>query len=168
MSISPRRETQCSATEHRSRSYEDFAFHLHSNTIGPIICAQKLLSAGIDIGAITFISSDSGSAQQFHEFEDGFAAYAASKAGLNQMARHLAAELERKGSEVVILLLHPGEVMTDMAKIEVGWDIGDQLTPEESVSGCLKTIESKTRIDSGTFWTWENKVSETGWKAALP
>ncbi|RMY11420.1 hypothetical protein D0867_08084 [Hortaea werneckii] len=138
-------------------SYEDFAFHLHSNTIGPIICAQKLLSAGIDIGAITFISSDSGSAQQFHEFEDGFAAYAASKAGLNQMARHLAAELERKGSEVVILLLHPGEVMTDMAKIEVGWDIGDQLTPEESVSGCLKTIESKTRIDSGTFWTWENK-----------
>jgi len=84
------------------------------------------------------------------------------------MARHLAAELERKGSEAVILLLHPGEVMTDMAKIEVGWDIGDQLTPEESVSGCLKTIESKTQIDSGTFWTWENQVSEAGWKAALP
>ncbi|KAI6797227.1 NAD(P)-binding protein [Hortaea werneckii] len=143
-------------------SYEDFAFHLHSNTIGPIICAQKLISAGIGIGAITFISSDSGSAQQFRPFEDGFAAYAASKAALNQMARHLAAELERKGAETVILLLHPGEVMTDMAKIEVGWDMGDQLTPEESVSGCLTTIESKGQVDSGTFWTWENKVGEHG------
>ncbi|RMX77811.1 hypothetical protein D0869_09591 [Hortaea werneckii] len=156
------RKTQCSATEHRSRSYEDFAFHLHSNTIGPIICAQTLLSAGIDIGAITFISSDSGSAQQFRKFEDGFAAYAASKAALNQMARHLAAELERKGTGTMIILLHPGEVMTDMAKIEVGWDIGDQLTPAESVSGCLETIESKNQNDSGTFWTWENKVSEAG------
>ncbi|KAI6870089.1 NAD(P)-binding protein [Hortaea werneckii] len=143
-------------------SYEDFAFHLHSNTIGPIICAQKLLSSGIGIGAITFISSDSGSAQQFRKFEDGFAAYAASKAALNQMARHLAAELERKGTKTTVLLLHPGEVMTDMAKIEVEWDMGDQLTPEESVSGCLKTIESKSQIDSGTFWTWENKVSEPG------
>ncbi|RMZ25599.1 hypothetical protein D0859_10347 [Hortaea werneckii] len=143
-------------------SYGDFAFHLHSNTIGPIICAQKLISAGIDIGAITFISSDSGSAQHFRPFEDGFAAYAASKAALNQMARHLAAELERKGAETVILLLHPGEVMTDMAKIEVAWDMGDQLTPKESVSGCLKTIESKGQVDSGTFWTWENKVGEHG------
>ncbi|RMY51609.1 hypothetical protein D0864_14390 [Hortaea werneckii] len=142
---------------HSGRSYEDFAFHLHSNTIGPIICAQKLLSSGIGIGAITFISSDSGSAQQFRKFEDGFAAYAASKAALNQMARHLAAELERKGTKTTVLLLHPGEVMTDMAKIEVEWDMGDQLTPEESVSGCLKTIESKSQIDSGTFWTWENK-----------
>ncbi|KAI7463527.1 NAD(P)-binding protein [Hortaea werneckii] len=143
-------------------SYGDFAFHLHSNTIGPIICAQKLISAGIDIGAITFISSDSGSAQHFRPFEDGFAAYAASKAALNQMARHLAAELERKGAETVILLLHPGEVMTDMAKIEVAWDMGDQLTPKEGVSGCLKTIESKGQVDSGTFWTWENKVGEHG------
>lgn len=83
------------------------------------------------------------------------------------MARHLAAELERKGAETVVLLLHPGEVMTDMAKIEVGWDMGHQLTPEESVSGCLETIESKNQTDTGTFWTWENKVSEAGWKAFL-
>ncbi|KAK4508607.1 hypothetical protein PRZ48_002346 [Zasmidium cellare] len=138
-------------------SYEDLAFHLHTNTIGPIICAQKLFQTGVPIDKITFISSDSGSAQEFRDFEDGFAAYGASKAALNQMLRHMAAELKRKGSNTTILALHPGEVKTDMANIDLGWDVEGQLTPTESVSACLKVIESKNANDSGTFWTWENE-----------
>lgn len=101
---------------HNSRSsYDDFALHLHTNTVGPIICAQRLLAANLSIGTVVFISSDSGSATEFRDMEDGFAAYAASKAALNHMARHMAAELKRKGSGTTILLLHPGEVETDMA-----------------------------------------------------
>jgi len=96
-------------------SYDDFALHLHTNTVGPIICAQRLLAANLSIGTVVFISSDSGSATEFRDMEDGFAAYAASKAALNHMARHMAAELKRKGSGTTILLLHPGEVETDMA-----------------------------------------------------
>jgi len=140
-------------------SYDDFAFHLRTNTIGPIICAQRLLKANIPIGAITFISSDSGSTQLFRDFEDGFAAYGASKAALNQMARHMAAELKRKGEHTTILLLHPGEVDTDMANIGLDWEVEGSMTPEESVSSCIPTIESKGPEDSGTFWTWESKVS---------
>jgi NAD(P)-dependent dehydrogenase (short-subunit alcohol dehydrogenase family) len=68
-------------------SYDDFAFHLHTNTIGPIITARKLLQSGVSIGTIVFISSDSGSMTNFRGFEDGFAAYGASKAALNQMLR---------------------------------------------------------------------------------
>jgi NAD(P)-dependent dehydrogenase (short-subunit alcohol dehydrogenase family) len=68
-------------------SFEEFAFHLHTNTIGPIICAQKLLQTNIPIGTIVFMSSDSGSAINFREMEDGFAAYAASKAALNMALR---------------------------------------------------------------------------------
>ena len=41
-----------------------------------------------------------------------FGAYAASKAALNQMLRHMAAELKRKGAQTTILAMHPGEVLT--------------------------------------------------------
>jgi NAD(P)-dependent dehydrogenase (short-subunit alcohol dehydrogenase family) len=91
--------------------------------------------------------------------EDGFSAYAASKAALNMAARHMDAELKRKGRKTSIFCLHPGEVKTDMANVELGWEVEGQMTPQESVSQCIDTIESKTYDDSGTFWTWENKVS---------
>lgn len=99
------------------RSFGDFALHLHTNTIGPIIIAQKLLqiSAEAPPSRLVFISSDSGSTAMFREHEDGFGAYGASKAALNQMLRHLAAELKRKGGlweDVCVLAMHPGEVQT--------------------------------------------------------
>lgn len=94
------------------RTFDEFAFHLHTNCIGPIILAQRLLQTMIPIGTIAFMSSDSGSAQNFREMEDGFAAYAASKAALNQALRHMAAELKRKDDDTIILALHPGEVAT--------------------------------------------------------
>jgi len=85
-----RKASQCLATISLTLSYssfDEFAFHLHTNTIGPIITAQKLLQTHIPIGTIVFMSSDSGSTTNFRETEDGFAAYAASKAALNQMLR---------------------------------------------------------------------------------
>ena len=99
------------------RSFVEFAQHLHTNTIGPIIVAQKLieLSPAAPPNRMIFISSDSGSATSFRDFEDGFGAYAASKAALNQMLRHMAAELKRRGDkwqDICILAMHPGEVST--------------------------------------------------------
>ncbi|KIW06261.1 uncharacterized protein PV09_02733 [Verruconis gallopava] len=138
-------------------SYEDLVFHLNTNTVGPIITARKLLQSGVSIGTIAFMSSDSGSSTEFRDFEDGFAAYGASKAALNHMLRHMAAELKRKGAETVILALHPGEVATDMANIDLGWEVEGQMTAEQSVSALLEVIPSKTPDQSGTFWTWENK-----------
>lgn len=140
-------------------SFDDFAFHLNTNTVGPIICAQRLLKASIPMRTIVFMSSDSGSAQCFREMEDGFAAYAASKSALNQALRHMASELKRKGDQTIILALHPGEVTTDMANVQLGWEVEGQISPKESVSKCIKVIESKGIDDSGTFWTWENQVS---------
>ena len=91
--------------------------HLHTNTIGPILIAQKLIKISGDTppSKIMFISSDSGSTALFRDYEDGFGAYGASKAALNQMLRHMAAELKRKGgkfSDVCVLAIHPGEVQT--------------------------------------------------------
>lgn len=54
------------------RSFDHFATHLHTNTVGPIIVAQKLLQLyNVSTGAVAFISSDSGSTGNFLAFEDG-------------------------------------------------------------------------------------------------
>jgi NAD(P)-dependent dehydrogenase (short-subunit alcohol dehydrogenase family) len=105
------------------------------------------------------MSSDSGSQGNFREMEDGFAAYAASKAALNMAVRHLAAELKRKDDDTIILAMHPGEVATDMANVQLPWEVQGIITPEESVKGMIGVIQSKGIQHSGTFWTWENKVS---------
>ena len=52
-------------------TYQDFELHLRTNTIGPIIVAQKLLQTHLSLGIIIFMSSDSGSAIHFRGFEDG-------------------------------------------------------------------------------------------------
>jgi NAD(P)-dependent dehydrogenase (short-subunit alcohol dehydrogenase family) len=91
------------------------------------------------------MSSDSGSAGLFREMEDGFAAYAASKAALNMAVRHMAAELKRKDDDTILLCMHPGEVATDMANVQLPWEVHGIITPEESVM---------------KIWTYENKVSE--------
>ncbi|KAI9150013.1 oxidoreductase [Paramyrothecium foliicola] len=144
-------------------SFSDFALHLHTNTVGPIICAQKLVNLSLDSPPpkLIFISSDSGSATNFLDFEDGFGAYAASKSALNQMLRHMAVELRRsdqKKRDSVVLALHPGEVITDMADIALDWEVKGAISPAESVTGMLKVIGEKGRDDSGTFWCWDGRL----------
>ncbi|KAL3451202.1 hypothetical protein BJX65DRAFT_304607 [Aspergillus insuetus] len=106
---------------------------------------------------LIFISSDSGSATLFRGHEDGFAAYAASKAALNQMLRHMAEEIRRKGGRSVVLAMHPGEVETDMANVPLGWEVEGVIQPKESVEGMLRVIAEKGEEDSGTFWCWDGR-----------
>ena len=85
-------------------SFHDFEHHLKTNCVGPITTAQKLIRSRLPIGMLVFMSSDSSSASRFLSFEDGsgllllqslfllkdehsFAAYASSKAALNQALR---------------------------------------------------------------------------------
>jgi len=48
-----------------------------------------------------------------------------------------------------------------MANIDLGWEVKGQLSPKQSVSAMIPVIVSKGIEDSGTFWTWENKVDES-------
>ncbi|KAK7905350.1 hypothetical protein LTR67_000071 [Exophiala xenobiotica] len=144
-------------------SFSDFALHLHTNAIGPIIAAQRLLNISSDDppSKVIFISSDSGSTTEFREHEDGFAAYASSKAALNQMLRHMAAELKRRGGkwdQVCVLAMHPGEVKTDMANVDVDWEVEGIINADESVTKMLKVIGEKDASQSGTFWCWDGRV----------
>ena len=47
-----------------------------------------------------------------------------------------------------------------MADISLGWDIEGIITPQESVEAMLRVIPTKTIEHSGTFWTWEGRVSQ--------
>jgi NAD(P)-dependent dehydrogenase (short-subunit alcohol dehydrogenase family) len=113
------------------------------------------------------MSSDSGSHGNFREMEDGFAAYAASKAALNMAVRHLAAELKRKDDDTIILAMHPGEVATDMANVQLPWEVQGIISPEESVTKMIEVIKSKGIQHSGTFWTYENRVSDVETKRLI-
>lgn len=50
-------------------------------------------------------------------------------------------------------------VARDLADVPLGWEVEGVMSPEESVLGMLSVISTKTIHDSGTFWTWEGKVS---------
>lgn len=183
--------------------FETFEKHIRVNCVGNVILAQKLLmlnelesvkqrreylqlhpdpeiSAPLIGRQVMFMSSDSGSMADFREYEDGFAAYGASKAALNMMVRHMAAELKRRGSkkreaasqnwqygpsdesyseewedEVCVLAMHPGEVNTDMANIDLSWDVEGVISAEESVRCMLDVLKDKNAEKSGTFWRWD-------------
>ncbi len=46
-----------------------------------------------------------------------------------------------------------------MANIEIDWDVEGIIQADESVRGMLDVISRKTAADSGTFWTWDGRVS---------
>ena len=46
-----------------------------------------------------------------------------------------------------------------MANVQLSWEVQGIISPEVSVSSMISVIESKGIQHSGTFWTWENKVS---------
>lgn len=172
--------------------------HLRVNCVGNVVLARKLLMLN-DLPAVqqrreqeqaldssdyvlvgrqvVFMSSDSGSMTDFREYEDGFAAYGASKVALNMMIRHMAAELKRRAKnkeeeakidwqsrgrtieawedEVCVLAMHPGEVSTDMANVELGWEVEGVITAEQSVRAMLDVLHDKKSSQSGTFWRWD-------------
>ena len=49
-------------------------------------------------------------------------------------------------------------VLSDMANIDVDWDVDGVISPEESVTKMLSVIAKKGKEDSGTFWCWDGRV----------
>lgn len=45
--------------------------------------------------------------------------------------------------------------------VELGWEVEGIITPEESIRMMIPVIEGKGLGDSGTFWTWEDKVNKS-------
>ncbi|KAK7210923.1 hypothetical protein V2G26_018101 [Clonostachys chloroleuca] len=72
----------------------------------------------------------------------------------------MAAELKRsdqKKRETVILVLHPGEVKTEMSEVDLSWEVKGSISPAESVSAMLHVISEKGEGNSGTFFCWDGR-----------
>ncbi|MCW1382760.1 SDR family NAD(P)-dependent oxidoreductase [Novosphingobium sp. KCTC 2891] len=79
----------------------------------------------------------------------GFYAYAAAKAALNRMMRSIAIDVKDRG--IVIGLVHPGWVQTDMG------GEGADITPAESAAGIRKVAADWTLETSGDFLKWNGE-----------
>jgi NAD(P)-dependent dehydrogenase (short-subunit alcohol dehydrogenase family) len=77
---------------------------------GPYLCSRAFLGGMLDEGWGRIINV--GSAASLHTPGPYASAYCTAKAALNQLTRHLAAELE--GSGVTANVIHPGDVKTEM------------------------------------------------------
>ncbi|KAH7312990.1 short-chain dehydrogenase [Rhexocercosporidium sp. MPI-PUGE-AT-0058] len=145
-------------------SFDSFAHHLRTNTIGPLVTASHLLSLSststpslhsstapispthpstpIHINTLVFTSSDSGSTTNFRSFEDGFGAYSTSKAALNQGLRHLSAELHRKSQSNSESQGHGKTVVLALHPGEVSTDMASGPPLPWEVEGIITPEES--------------------------
>ncbi|MEJ5976422.1 SDR family NAD(P)-dependent oxidoreductase [Novosphingobium sp. PS1R-30] len=79
----------------------------------------------------------------------GFYDYGAAKAGLNRLMRSVAIDLKDRG--VIVGLIHPGYVQTDMG------GAGADITPEDSATGIRELAERWTLDRSGDFYKWNGE-----------
>ncbi|MCA9779763.1 MAG: SDR family NAD(P)-dependent oxidoreductase [Candidatus Eremiobacteraeota bacterium] len=127
--------------------FESMLEHFQVNTLGPLRVVQRCQPHISKGGRIAILSSCWGS---LTENEGGFYAYRASKTALNAAAVSLAHDLREE--EVVVVLLHPGFVSTNLTGFR------GKLTPEESVEqlfGLIETVEAK---DSGVFLDYHGQM----------
>ena len=126
------------------QNLEEFAHLLEVNTVGPVRVTQALLPnlragqgktiVGLSSGLGSIAANDSG----------GYYGYRESKAAIGMFMRNLAAEL--KGDGFICIAIDPGWVKTDMG------GPGAQLTPEQSIGGMRKVLDSLKPSDTGKFY----------------
>jgi NAD(P)-dependent dehydrogenase (short-subunit alcohol dehydrogenase family) len=80
----------------------------------------------------------------------GFYPYVAAKAGLNRLMRSVAIDLKDRG--VIIGLVHPGYVQTDMGGPDA------EITPVESATGIRAVAAAWTLETSGDFLKWNGEA----------
>eukprot|EP00873_Tetraselmis_striata_P023774 jgi/Tetstr1/444038/TSEL_031977.t1 len=127
------------------------AFEL--NTLGPLRLTKALLpmiptNAGAKIVITTSLLGSIGD-----NSGGGSYAYRTAKAGVNQVGKSLAIDLQEKG--IAVRLIHPGMVATDFAgpdasKIPEGMR-KNMRGVEESVVGMLQAIDGLDMSATGTF-----------------
>ena len=119
------------------------------NAVGPLLLTQALLPL-LRRGqrpVVFNLSTQMGSLSR--KTYGGFYSYSASKAALNMFGRALAADLREEG--IIVVLVHPGWVRTDMGGAEAPLDA------PTSVSRMLHLLDHLTPEHSGRFFTWEGR-----------
>ncbi len=125
-----------------------FAESFAVNATGAFLTVQALLP-NLRAGArprVAIVSSQMGSSEIA---SGGSYAYRASKAAAVNLARNLAADLEREG--IAVGAYHPGWVRTDMGGPRAA------ITPRESAEGLAARIDALDLASTGAFETWDGR-----------
>lgn len=127
---------------------EDLCRTLLVNSVAPLMMTEgvfPLLKRGTN-PVVVNITSDNGSITMRNS--GGKYGYCASKAALNMITKILSFDLQKHG--IMVIALHPGWVQTPMTRNE-----NAPMTPEESIEGMLRVIDTLEMQDTGRFLDWK-------------
>jgi NAD(P)-dependent dehydrogenase (short-subunit alcohol dehydrogenase family) len=128
------------------QAWDDWQEAFNVMIIGPLRVMQAFLPRlGVGAKVVNITSQLAASTWPY----GGYYAYGAAKAGLNRMMRSVALDVKDRG--IVIGLVHPGWVQTDMGGAAA------EITPEESASGIRKVSAEWTLGQSGDFKKWNGE-----------
>jgi NAD(P)-dependent dehydrogenase (short-subunit alcohol dehydrogenase family) len=129
------------------QAWDDWQDAFNVMLIGPLRVMQAFLPRlGSGAKVINITSQLAASTWPY----GGYYAYGAAKAGLNRMMRSVALDVKDRG--IVIGLVHPGWVQTDMGGAAA------EITPEESARGIRDVAASWTLDQSGDFKKWNGEA----------
>ncbi|KAK1656311.1 oxidoreductase [Colletotrichum phormii] len=127
-----------------------------TSSIAPVFVVYALAHAGLlqKDSKVVLVSSESGSITLRHEKEGGGNyAHHASKAALNMVGKLLSLDLKDKG--VIISIVHPGFMRTEMTKgvgFDKYWDDGGAVTPDEAAESLSKWTAQLDISKTGEYW----------------
>jgi NAD(P)-dependent dehydrogenase (short-subunit alcohol dehydrogenase family) len=128
------------------QAWDDWQEAFNVMIIGPLRVMQAFLPRlGVGAKVVNITSQLAASTWPY----GGYYAYGAAKAGLNRMMRSVALDVKDRG--IVIGLVHPGWVQTDMGGAAA------EITSEESASGIRKVSAEWTLGQSGDFKKWNGE-----------
>lgn len=125
------------------------------NAIAPLALTQALLPNLIATAnskgnaKVAIMTSRMGSIED--NTSGGTYGYRMSKTAVSMAGKSLSHDLKSKG--IAVAILHPGLVSTGMTNFN-----SNGISPEDSVKGLLKIIDSLTLENTGTFWHSNGEV----------
>ena len=129
--------------------YDNWAYEFNIMAMGPWRVMQTFFDRVLASDQKKIVTMTSQVAAHGYDHIGGYS-YASAKAAVNRLVTALAQEKAETG--VIIALMHPGWVKTDMAG-----DVAD-ISPEESAIGVHKVINGMTGDDNGKFLKWTGDI----------
>jgi len=136
---------------------EHLARQLAVNVVGPAKTVQFLLEAGALAAAVRVVNLTSGLASMAGTLRGRgreCLGYSVSKAALNMLAIHQAADLRTELDGALVIVMDPGWVKTRMGGPSA------MLEPEVSIAGMLKVLHALKDEDNAKFYHYDGSTRE--------
>ena len=133
----------------QNMDYDNWAYEFNVMAMGPFRVVQNFLPHVLAGEQRKIVTNTSQVAAHVYDHVIGYS-YASAKAAVNRLMTALATELADQN--VIVTLMHPGWVKTEMAG-----DVAD-IEPHESATGVRQVIAGLTQADSGKFLKWTGDV----------